>query len=63
MAIASTRVRADCVQAQEFPDLSQRYQVMGVPRTVGNEQHALEGAVPEAAFLAFVQQVAGGESA
>lgn len=63
MAIASPRVRADCVQAQEFPELSERYQVMGVPRTVGNEAHALEGAVPEAAFLEFVQQVAAAPAA
>jgi len=58
MAIASPRVRSDCVMAQEFPELAQRYQVMGVPRTVGNDTHALEGAVPESAFLHFVQQVA-----
>ena len=63
MAIASPRVRADCVQAQEFPDLSERYQVMGVPRTVGNETHAIEGAVPEAEFLEFVQQAAGAPAA
>ena len=58
MAIASDRVRADCVQAQEFLALTQQYQVIGVPRTVGNDAHHLEGAVAEAEFLQFVQQVA-----
>ena len=60
MAIASEHVRADCVQAQEFPELAEQHGVMGVPRTVGNATHSLEGAVPEATFLEFVQQVAAG---
>jgi hypothetical protein len=32
MAIASPRVRAECIEANEFPELSQRYQVMAVPK-------------------------------
>lgn len=59
MAIESPRVRADCVSAQEFPELSQRYQVMSVPRTIANDSHAFDGAAPEPAFLEFVQQAAG----
>ena len=59
MAIASDKVRAACVEAQEYPELAQRYQVMGVPRTIANAGHALEGAVPEAAFLAFVLRAGG----
>ncbi|MGD9001242.1 MAG: thioredoxin family protein, partial [Anaerolineae bacterium] len=33
MAAASPLVRADMVEAQEFPHLATKYQVMGVPRT------------------------------
>ena len=51
MAIASRNVRADAVEATEFPHLSQRYKVFGVPRTVINEDHYLEGAAPEEMLL------------
>jgi len=47
MAMASPLVYADMVEATEFPHLSQRYQVMGVPRTVINETEYVEGAAPE----------------
>ena len=51
LALASPKVRADMVEAMEFPDLAERYRVMGVPRTVVDEQTAVEGAVPEAHLL------------
>lgn len=37
LAFESERVRADMVEAIEFPHLSMKYQVQGVPRTVINE--------------------------
>jgi glutaredoxin-like protein len=51
MALASPMVRADMVEAQEFPYLSTKYQVMGVPRTVINETTHIEGAAPESMVL------------
>lgn len=51
LALASDKVRADMVEVTEFPHLGQRYQVMGVPRTVINEHTSLEGAAPEAMLL------------
>ena len=56
LAYASDKVRADMVEANEFPHLSMRYNVMGVPRTVINEATFLEGAAPEAMLLAKVQE-------
>ncbi|MEA3340558.1 MAG: thioredoxin family protein [Chloroflexota bacterium] len=56
MAVASPMVRADMVEAQEFPHLSQKYQVMGVPRTVINETAHLEGAASEVMVLAKLQE-------
>ena len=56
MALASPEVRADMVEAQEFPHLSNRYQVMGVPRTVINESTFVEGAPPEALVLQRLQE-------
>lgn len=52
MAMLSEHISADMVEATEFPELSQRYQVMGVPRTVINDNWHVEGAVPEPALLA-----------
>jgi len=47
MAFYSPRVRADMIEATEFPQLAQKYDVYGVPRTVINEKDSLEGSVPE----------------
>jgi glutaredoxin-like protein len=47
MAFFSPRVKADMIEATEFPQLSQKYNVYGVPRTVINESEFIEGAVPE----------------
>jgi predicted DsbA family dithiol-disulfide isomerase len=44
------------VEAVEFPDLAQKYGVMGVPRTVINDQVHVEGAVPEATLLPKIVQ-------
>ncbi len=51
LALASDLVQADMVEATEFPHLSNKYQVMGVPRTVINETVFQEGAVPELMLL------------
>jgi hypothetical protein len=51
LAVASESIRADCVEATEFPDLSHRYAVMAVPKTVVNDSVAFEGALPEAEFV------------
>lgn len=47
MAYYSPKVRGEMVEATEFPHLSQKYNVMGVPRTVINETEFIEGAAPE----------------
>jgi len=51
-AIESDLVRGDMVEAIEFPHLSNKYSVYGVPRTVINETVHQEGAVPEPMILA-----------
>lgn len=57
--MASDLIRADMVEAIEFPHLANKYQVMGVPRTVFNETVHQEGAVPEPLFVARVLQAVG----
>lgn len=54
-------VRADMVEATEFPYLVHKYNVFGVPKTVVNEVAEFEGALPEPLFLARVMQAAGKE--
>lgn len=55
MAVAGPQVRADMVEAMEFPHLAIRYQVMGVPCTVINETVHIGGAAPEAMVLERLQ--------
>jgi glutaredoxin-like protein len=56
MAYASENVRADGVESSEFPHLSVKYQVAGVPRTVINENTHLEGAAPPDMLLAKIEE-------
>lgn len=59
MALESPRVRADVVEAIEFPALADRYGVIGVPKVVINEAWSFEGARPEKVFLQYVLEAAG----
>ncbi len=56
LAYASPWITADMVEATEFPHLSMKYQVMGVPRTIINEKVHIEGAVPEQALMPQLMQ-------
>lgn len=59
LAIGSEKIRADIVEAGEFPDLVERFGVYAVPKTVINETTEFVGAQPEAAFVGYVAQAAG----
>jgi len=59
MALASPQVRAVCVEANEFPYLSNQFRVRGVPHTVINRKAAFVGALPEPDFVAAVLEGAG----
>ncbi len=63
MAVASPMVQADMIEAQEFPHLATKYQVMGVPRTVINESTHIEGAATEPMVLQKVQEALDAEEA
>ena len=56
LAMESDLIHADMVEASEFPELAEKYDVMGVPRTVINEGFYVEGAVPEGRLLAKLQE-------
>ena len=51
MAVENPLIRATCVEATEFLDLSRRYQVTGVPKTVVNGTIEMLGALPEGVFV------------
>ena len=62
MAVASDKVRADCIEAGEFPELSQQYQVSAVPKIIINDRVEFAGALPEPQFLSAVLQAVGTET-
>ena len=51
MARESAHIRATCVEATEFMDLSRKFRVTGVPKTVVNESIEILGALPEELFV------------
>ena len=56
LAMESDLVKGDMVEAMEFPHLSQKYHVQGVPRTVINESTHMEGMAPEHMLMEKVQE-------
>jgi hypothetical protein len=56
MAFANPQITADSVDAIEFMDLSRRYRVSGVPKTVVNDTIEVLGGLPEADFVDAVLQ-------
>ena len=60
LAVESPFIRASCVEATEFMELSRKFRVTGVPKTVVNESIEILGALPEDEF---VRTVVGASSA
>jgi len=56
MAQEFSQVTAEIIEGNEFPELSNRYGVSGVPKTIINDRVEFVGAVPEAQFVAAIQQ-------
>jgi len=55
MALESPLVQAEMVEATEFPELSNRHNVSGVPQTTINDGKGnVVGAVPEANLIAEI---------
>ena len=55
MAVESSHVTGDVIEAMEFPGLARRYGVRGVPKIVINETTEFVGALPEDQYLAHVR--------
>jgi predicted DsbA family dithiol-disulfide isomerase len=63
MAFESPHITAACVEATEFMDLSRKYRVTGVPKTIVNGSVEIMGAVPEDMFVRTVVDATTGASA
>ena len=57
MAAANHNIRADAIEATEFMDLSRKYRVTGVPKTIVNETIEIMGGLPEQMFVRAVLQM------
>ena len=54
LAMASPRVTADVIVANDFPELAERYDVTAVPKVVIDDERGFVGALPEDEFVAAV---------
>ena len=57
MAFSNPHITATSVEATEFMDLSRKFRVTGVPKTVVNESIEILGALPEPDFIDMALQV------
>jgi hypothetical protein len=51
MAAANPHISADAIEATEFMELSRKYRVTGVPKTIVNETIEILGGLPEQDFV------------
>jgi predicted DsbA family dithiol-disulfide isomerase len=59
-ALESDFFNADIIEAMEFPFLVNKYGVLGVPKTIVNEQTSIEGSLPEDKFLSEILKAVQG---
>jgi glutaredoxin-like protein len=62
LAVASPLITAEMIEASQFPQLTVKEQVMGVPKTVVEGLGAFEGAMPEPQFVDRVLAMVTGGS-
>jgi len=56
VALESPRISAEVIEANEFPELSQRYQVRAVPTTIIDEKMGFAGSVPEGLLVDTIER-------
>ena len=62
LAVESPMITASCVEATEFMDLSRKFRVTGVPKTIVNGSIEILGALPEDQFVRTVVGAPDGEA-
>ena len=63
MAYANPNITASAIEATEFMDLTRKYRVTGVPKTIVNETVEILGALPEEMFVRAALQIPDAEGA
>ena len=51
MAFANPHITSHAIEATEFMELTRRYRVTGVPKTIVNDSIEILGALPEDTFV------------
>ena len=62
MAFANPHITSVAIDATEFMDLSRRFRVTGVPKTIVNGTVEILGALPEEAFVRAALEIADAPS-
>lgn len=57
MAFANPSITASAIEATEFMELTRKYRVTGVPKTIVNETVEILGALPEPDFVRTALQI------
>ncbi len=63
MAFASPHITSTAIEATEFMELSRRFRVTGVPKTIVNDTVEIMGALPEDMFVRAALQIPEDEQA
>ena len=63
LAVESPLITASCIEATEFMDLSRKFRVTGVPKTIVNGSIEILGALPEDQFVRTVVAAPDGDDA
>jgi len=62
LAVEFPRIHADMVEAYEFPELSEKFKVSGVPKTVVNGRVGFVGAQPEGVLAEAILRAVSAEN-
>jgi hypothetical protein len=57
MAYANVNITASSIEATEFMELTRRFRVTGVPKTIVNDTVEILGALPEEMFVRAALQI------
>jgi predicted DsbA family dithiol-disulfide isomerase len=57
MAFANPNITSSAIEATEFMELSRRFRVTGVPKTIGNDTIEIMGALPEEMYVRAALQI------
>ena len=63
MAFSNANITSSAIEATEFMELSRRFRVTGVPKTIVNDTVEIMGALPEEMFVRAALQIPDDEPA